>query len=52
MICYNLFFDIYLRNKETQQTLRVTKFLVQIILSIGAVCVRQITAGSTALSIT
>ena len=46
--------DIYLRNKETQQTLRVivsiqydARFSCKGYLSIGAVCVRQITAGST-----
>ena len=45
---------IYLRNKETQQALRVIEsiqydasFKCKRYLSIGEVCVRQITAGST-----
>ena len=47
-------FNIYLRNKETQQTLLVivsiqygASFLVQMIIFVEVVSVRQITAGST-----
>ena len=50
---------VYLRNKETQQTLQVivsihydASFKCKWYLSIGALCVRRITAGSTQLSIT
>ena len=58
-ICFNcnegsFHIHIYLRNIETQQTLRVivniqydASFQCKWYLSIGAVCVRQITAGST-----
>ena len=48
-----LLFLVYLRNKETQHTLQVivsiqydASFLCKLYLSIGAVCVRQITADS------
>ena len=46
--------ELYLKNKETQQTLQVivsiqydANFYCKWYLTIGTVCVRQITAGST-----